>query len=128
MTRRDYLSKLNHELHYDDERLRIVEELLNANPEMSESDFDEAWVNSKLAWQLWRTLMEGLELSPDSMGKHLTIHQLIVCYRLFQSMLAMFDTALRSSSAEHATGNNRTLASIPTGSPSGWLCINNVRR
>ena len=99
MTRRDYLSKLNHELHYDDERLRIVEELLNANPEMSESDFDEAWANSKLAWQLWRTLMEGLEVSPDSMAKHLTIHQLIVCYRLFQSMLAMFDTALRSSSS-----------------------------
>jgi len=45
--------------------------------------------------------MEDLELPPDSMAKHLTVHQLAVCYRLFQSMLAMFDTALREAAAPH---------------------------
>jgi hypothetical protein len=55
------------------------------------------WATSKLAWRIWRTLMEDFELSPDSMAMHLTLHQLTVCYRLFQSMLAMFDTALRGA-------------------------------
>jgi hypothetical protein len=39
--------------------------------------------------------MEDFELSPDSMAEDLTLHQLTVCYRLFQSMLTMFDTAPR---------------------------------
>jgi hypothetical protein len=36
----------------------VVIELLNANPDMSENDFDVAWATSKLAWRIWRTLME----------------------------------------------------------------------
>jgi hypothetical protein len=101
MTRKEYLSKLTNELHYDDKRMRVVLELLSAAPDMSENDFDEAWANSKLAWRLWRTLMEDFELSPDSKAEHLTLHQLTVCYRLFQSMLTMFDTALRVAVALH---------------------------
>jgi hypothetical protein len=101
MTRSEYLSKLTNELHYDEERLRVVVELLNANPDMSENDFAVAWATSKLAWRIWRTLMEDFELSSDSMAKHLTLHQLTVCYRLFQSMLAMFDTALGEAVAPH---------------------------
>jgi len=54
MTRKECLSRLTDELHYDEERLRVVAELLNASPEMSENDFDRAWVNSKLAWRIWR--------------------------------------------------------------------------
>jgi hypothetical protein len=38
MTRKEYLSKLANELHYDEERLLVVVELLNANPDMSEND------------------------------------------------------------------------------------------
>jgi hypothetical protein len=101
MTRKQYLSKLTDELHYDEERMRVVVELLSAAPDMSENDFDEAWTNSKLAWRLWRTLMEDFELSPDSMAKDLTLHQLTVCYRLFQNMLTMFDTVLRAAVARH---------------------------
>jgi hypothetical protein len=101
MTRKEYLSKLANELHYDEERMRVVVELLSAAPDMSENDFDEAWANSKVAWRLWRTLMEDLDLSPDSMAKELSLRQLTVCYRLFQSMLAMFDTALRVAAARH---------------------------
>ena len=112
MTRKEYLSKLTNELHYDEERTRVVVELLSAAPDMSENDFDEAWTISKLAWRLWRTLMEDFELSPDSMAKDLTFHQLTVCYRLFQSMLTMFDAAQRvavardmlpSTTKEHQT-------------------------
>jgi hypothetical protein len=94
MTRIEYLSRLSSELHYGEERLRVVEELLTASPEMTDYDFDQAWAYSKLAWRVWRTLMEAFEVSPDSMTKDLTLHQLTVCYRLFQSMLAMIDTAL----------------------------------
>jgi hypothetical protein len=101
MTRKEYLSKLSNELHYDEERLRVVVELLNANPKMAENDFDMAWATSKLAWRIWRTLMEEFELPPTSMARHLTLHQLTVCYRLFQSMLAMFDTALCEAVAPH---------------------------
>jgi hypothetical protein len=101
MTRNEYLSKLTNELHYDDERIRVVVELLSAAPDMSEDDFNQAWVSSKLAWRLWRTLMEELELPPNSTAEHLTMHQLAVCYRLFQSMLTMFDTALRIAVARN---------------------------
>ena len=101
MTRKEYLSKLTNELHYDEERMRVVVELLSAAPDMSENDFDEAWTNSKLAWRLWRTLMEDFELSPDSMAKDLTLPQLTVSYRLFQNMLGMLDTALRVAVARH---------------------------
>jgi hypothetical protein len=47
MTRKEYLSKLANELHYDEERLLVVVELLNANPDMSENDFDAAWAGSR---------------------------------------------------------------------------------
>ena len=47
MTRKEYLSKLPNELNYDEERLRVVVELLNANPDMSVNDFDVAWTTSK---------------------------------------------------------------------------------
>lgn len=47
MTRNEYLG-LTDELHYDEERLRVVVELLSAAPNMSENDFDQAWANSKL--------------------------------------------------------------------------------
>jgi hypothetical protein len=95
MTRKEYLSKLTNELHYDEEHLRVVVELLNANADMSKTGFDVAWAISKLAWRMRRTPMEDFELSPDSIAKRLTLHQLTVCYRPYQSMLAMFDTALR---------------------------------
>src|SRR5258708_35643860 len=36
----------------------VVIELLNATPDMSENDFDVAWATSKVAWRIWRTLME----------------------------------------------------------------------
>jgi hypothetical protein len=97
MTRKEYLGKLINELHYDDERMRVVVELPSAAPDMSEDDYDEAWAHSKLAWRLWCTLMEDFELSSDSKAEHLTLHQLTVCYRLFQNMLTMFDTALRAA-------------------------------
>jgi hypothetical protein len=32
MTRKEYLNKLTNELHYDEERLRVVVEIINANP------------------------------------------------------------------------------------------------
>jgi hypothetical protein len=120
MTRKEYLSKLANELHYDEERMRIVVELLSAAPDMSENDFDEAWTISKLAWRLWRTLMEDFEVSPDSMAKDLTFHQLTVCYRLFQSMLAMFDTALRVAAALHPlpqTTDQRQTHELAVGHP-----------
>ena len=101
MTRKEYLSKLTNELHYDEERLRVVVEIINANPDMSENDFDVAWTTSKIGWRIWQLLMEGFDLPPDSMAKHLTLHQLAICYRLFQSMLAMFDTALREAAVSH---------------------------
>jgi hypothetical protein len=33
MTRKEYLSKLTNELHYDDKRMRVVLELLSAAPD-----------------------------------------------------------------------------------------------
>ena len=97
MTREEYLIRLTNELYYDEERLRVVAELLDARPDMSPNDFDVAWATSRLAWRVWRTLMEEFELPPDSMARHLTMSQLTACYRLFQGMLAMFDTALRDT-------------------------------
>ena len=77
----------------------VVVELLSAAPDMSEDDYDEAWAHSKLAWRIWCTLMENSELSSDSKAEYLTLHQLTVCYRLFQNILTMLDTALRTAVA-----------------------------
>jgi hypothetical protein len=107
MTRIEYLSRLSSELHYGEERLRVVEELLNASPEMTDNDFDQAWAASKLAWQVWQTLMQAFEVSPDSMTKDLTLHQLTACYRLFQNMLAMIDIALTTAAPQHYPGQQQ---------------------
>jgi hypothetical protein len=107
MTRIEYLSRLSSELHYGEERLRVVEELLNASPEMTDDDFDQAWANSKLAWRVWRTLMEAFAVSPDSMAKDLTLNQLTACHRLFQSMLAMIDIALTLAEPQHYAGKQQ---------------------
>jgi hypothetical protein len=107
MTRIEYLSRLSSELHYGEERLRVVEELLNASPEMTDNDFDQAWAISKLAWRVWCTLMEAFEVSPDSMAKDLTLHQLTACYRLFQSMLAMINVALTTGEPQHYSGKQQ---------------------
>ena len=45
-------------------------------------------------------LLEAPELSPHAMTKHLTLEQLTACYRRFQSMLLMFDTALRLAESD----------------------------
>jgi hypothetical protein len=99
MTRKEYLSRLINELHYDEECMRTVVELLSAAPDMSEDDYDEAWDNSKLAWRLWCKLMEDFDLSSDSKAEHLTFYQLTVGYQLFQNMSTMLDTALRAAVA-----------------------------
>jgi hypothetical protein len=52
MTKKEYLGRLGNELHYGEERLRVIEELLNDSPEASDDDFDQAWADSKLAWQV----------------------------------------------------------------------------
>jgi hypothetical protein len=109
MTQKEYLIRLSSELHYGEERLRVVEELLNATPEMTDSDFDQAWANSRLSWRVWCSLMEGLELPPDSMAMDLTLEQSTACYRLLQSMLAMFDTILTLAEASNSSDNESHL-------------------
>jgi hypothetical protein len=59
MTRKEYLSKLPNELNYDEERLRVVVELLNANPDMSVNDFDVAWATSKHGFPKRTRIPEG---------------------------------------------------------------------
>jgi hypothetical protein len=101
MTQKEYLSRLSSELHFGEERLRVVKELLNASPEMTDSDLDQAWANSRLAWRVWCSLMEAFELPPDSMAKDLTLEQSTACYRLLKSMLTMFDAVLTLTMASN---------------------------
>jgi hypothetical protein len=53
--------------------------------------------------------MEAFELPPDSMAKDLTLEQSTACYRLLQSMLAMFDTVLSLAEAGNTSDNESYL-------------------
>jgi len=124
MTREEYLSKLANELHYDEERIRVVIELLSAAPKISDDDFDEAWATSKLAWRLWRTLMQDFDLSLRFEGR---APDLGSARRVLSVVSKHVDDVRYRAAGDCRTStappNNRPLAGTLAGSRTSWLHV-----